>query len=40
MRKNCSADYHEIWWKRGTQATDEALDFDGNPDNVVSLRGK
>jgi len=35
IRKHCSADFHKIWWKSGTQAPKEALNFDGNPDHVM-----
>ena len=33
--KNCSTHFHKFWWKDGSGAKEERLDFGGNPDHVT-----
>ena len=34
-----STDFHKIWWKGGTRATEESIRFCYNPDHVLSRLG-
>ena len=37
LRKNYLTDFHKILWKgRGTLATENPLNFGGNPDHVIA----
>ena len=36
--QNYSTDFHKIWWKGGTRATEELLHFCGNPDHITLVR--